>query len=46
MTKTAAQTEQVEMQGEFMDKLADLILKTYAKSNSVTKEDIYYIRWG
>ena len=43
MTKTPSQTEQIEMQGEFMDKLGDLILKTYGASNNVTKDDIFFI---
>ena len=43
VTKTPSQTEQIEMQGEFMDKLGDLILKTYGASNNVTKDDIFFI---
>ena len=43
VTKTAAQTEQIEMQGEFIGQLPDLILKTFGKSNSVTKDDIFFI---
>lgn len=43
VTKTATQTEQIEMQGDFLHPLAELIFKTYAKTNNVTKDDIFYI---
>ncbi|GAX83379.1 hypothetical protein CEUSTIGMA_g10804.t1 [Chlamydomonas eustigma] len=43
VTKTASLTEQIEMQGEFMDKLPDLILKTYGSSHNITKDDIFFI---
>jgi hypothetical protein len=32
------------LQGEFVDKLADLIMKTYGASNSIAKGDIYFIQ--
>jgi hypothetical protein len=31
------------LQGEFVDKLAELIVKTYGASNSISKGDIYHI---
>jgi len=43
VTKTPSLVEQIEMQGEFMDKLAELIIKTYGASNGVTKENIFYV---
>jgi translation initiation factor 1 (eIF-1/SUI1) len=43
VTKTASLTELIEMQGEFMDKLPDLILKTYGSSHNITKCDIFFI---
>lgn len=32
------------LQGEFVDKLAELIMKTYGASNSIAKADIYFIQ--
>jgi density-regulated protein DRP1 len=43
VTKTATLTEQIEMQGDFLHQLAELILKNYAKTNNVTKDDIFFI---
>jgi len=31
-------------QGEFVDKLAELVIKTYGASNSISKGDIYMIQ--
>lgn len=33
-----------QTQGEFVDKLAELIIKTYGASNSISKPDIYFIQ--
>lgn len=41
--KTPSGTEQIDMQGDFLHQLPDLILKNYGKSNSIAKEDIYYV---
>jgi hypothetical protein len=35
---------QKKPQGEFVDKLAELIIKTYGASNSISKPDIYFIQ--
>ncbi len=43
LPSSCAAREQIEMQGEFMDKLADLIIKTYGQSNNVTKDDVFFI---
>lgn len=40
VTKTAAATEQIEMQGDFTFQLPDLLVKLYGKSNNVTLDDI------
>lgn len=44
VTKSATGTEQIDMQGEFVDKLAELVIKTYGTSNNITKSDIYFIQ--
>eukprot|EP00878_Enallax_costatus_P001516 GHUV01001667.1.p1 GENE.GHUV01001667.1~~GHUV01001667.1.p1 ORF type:complete len:212 (+),score=42.79 GHUV01001667.1:114-749(+) len=44
VTKTATGTEQIDMQGEFVDKLAELVIKTYGTSNNITKSDVYCIQ--
>jgi len=31
------------LQGDFLDKLAELIVKTYGPSNNIHKEDVYFI---
>lgn len=33
-----------QQQGEFVGKLADLVLKTYGASNAIAKSDIYFIQ--
>lgn len=43
VVKTPSQTEQIEMQGDFLDKIPDLILKNFGASHKVTKEDIFYV---
>mmetsp|Transcript_11180 Transcript_11180/g.20232 ORF Transcript_11180/g.20232 Transcript_11180/m.20232 type:complete len:180 (-) Transcript_11180:1214-1753(-) len=43
VTKTPAGTEQIEMQGDFLHQLAELILKLYGNSNKITKDDVFYI---
>lgn len=44
VVKNAAGAEQIDMQGEFVDKLAELILKTYAASHALAKSDIYMVQ--
>lgn len=44
VTKSATGTEQIDMQGEFVDKLAELIIKTYGTSNNISKSDVYFIQ--
>lgn len=44
VTKNATGTEQIDMQGEFVDKLAELIIKTYGTSNKISKGDVYMIQ--
>lgn len=44
VTKTASGGEQVDMQGEFVGKLAELVVKTYGASNGITKKDIYVVQ--
>lgn len=40
----AAPPTHTQTQGEFVDKLAELIIKTYGASNSISKPDIYFIQ--
>lgn len=44
VVKDATGAQQIDMQGEFVDKLAELIIKTYGASNSISKPDIYFIQ--
>eukprot|EP00879_Flechtneria_rotunda_P000989 GHRR01001123.1.p1 GENE.GHRR01001123.1~~GHRR01001123.1.p1 ORF type:complete len:183 (+),score=65.81 GHRR01001123.1:148-696(+) len=44
VTKSATGTEQIDMQGEFVDKLAELVVKQYGSSNNIGKGDIYMIQ--
>jgi density-regulated protein DRP1 len=44
VTKNAEGKEQIDMQGDFMDSLADLILRNYGNSHGITKGDIYFIQ--
>jgi hypothetical protein len=32
------------LQGEFVDKLAELVIKTYGSSNKISKSDVYFIQ--
>ena len=43
VTKTASLVELIEMQGDFLHELPDLILKNFGKSNNVTKDDVFYV---
>ena len=43
VVKTADGKEQIDMQGDFLGKLAELIVKEYGKKNAITKGDIYFI---
>ncbi|KAL6747867.1 translation initiation factor SUI1 [Haematococcus lacustris] len=43
VVKSATGTEQIDMQGDFLHPLAELLVKTYGKSNAMTKETIYYM---
>lgn len=41
--KTPSQTEQIEMQGDYLQQIPDLIIKNYATSHGVKQEDIFYV---
>jgi density-regulated protein DRP1 len=41
--KTPSQTEQIEMQGDYLQQIPDLIIKNYAASHGVKQEDIFYM---
>lgn len=43
VTKLASGGEQIEMQGDFVDQLAELIIKQFGSSHSIDKADIYHI---
>lgn len=43
VSKTADGKEQIDMQGDFVGPLAELILKTYGASNNITKAHIYHV---
>ena len=43
VVKTASGTEQIDMQGEFVNPLAELLLKTYGASHKLAKRDLFYI---
>ena len=43
VVKTASGTEQIDMQGEFVQPLADVLLKTYGASHKLGKPDLYYV---
>ncbi len=42
ITKNPMEKEQIEVQGDFLEKAADLIIKQY-KDKGITKKDIYFI---
>ncbi|WIA31051.1 hypothetical protein OEZ86_001081 [Tetradesmus obliquus] len=44
VVKNATGTEQIDMQGEFVDKLAELVIKTYGSSHKIGKGDVYFIQ--
>lgn len=43
VVKNPSLVEQIEIQGDFVDKVAELMLKTYEKSHQVNKDVIYVI---
>ena len=43
VVKNPSLVEQIEIQGDFVDKVAELMLKTYEKSHQVNKEVIYVV---
>ncbi|KAG2434404.1 hypothetical protein HYH02_012416 [Chlamydomonas schloesseri] len=40
VVKTASGTEQIEMQGDFLQQIPELLLKNY---KNITKEDVFYV---
>ena len=43
VTKTATGTEQIEMQGDFLDKIPELVVKNYGTSHSVSRDSVYIV---
>ena len=43
ITKTPTDQDQVEVQGDFLEKAAELIVKQYGKEHGIAKGDIYHI---
>ena len=43
ITKSPTEKDQIDVQGDFLDKAADFILKTYSKEKGIQKSDIYII---
>jgi density-regulated protein len=43
VTKSPTEKDQIDIQGDCLDKLPELILKTWGKTGDVTKADIYFI---
>ncbi|KAL0030070.1 hypothetical protein WJX79_004923 [Trebouxia sp. C0005] len=43
ITKSPTEKDQIDVQGDFLDKAADFILKTYSKDKGIQKSDIYII---
>mmetsp|Transcript_16966 Transcript_16966/g.29009 ORF Transcript_16966/g.29009 Transcript_16966/m.29009 type:complete len:199 (+) Transcript_16966:139-735(+) len=43
VTKNAAGSDQIDMQGDFKDALVDLVLRQYGTSHGIGKDAIYYI---
>lgn len=43
VVKNAAGAEQIDMQGDFLQQLPDLILKTFGQAHHISKGDIYFI---
>mmetsp|Transcript_30413 Transcript_30413/g.72355 ORF Transcript_30413/g.72355 Transcript_30413/m.72355 type:complete len:181 (+) Transcript_30413:92-634(+) len=43
VVKTASGKEQIDIQGDCLDQLAELILKQYGKDNGITRKDIFFM---
>jgi translation initiation factor 1 (eIF-1/SUI1) len=43
VTKAADGKEQIDIQGDFLSQVAELIIKNYGKANSIAKSDVYFI---
>ncbi len=43
VTKASDGKEQIDIQGDFLSQVAELIIKNYGKSNNITKGDVYFI---
>ncbi|KAK9829014.1 hypothetical protein WJX72_003411 [[Myrmecia] bisecta] len=43
ITKSPMEKDQIDVQGDFLDKAAELIVKTWGKEKGISKKDIYYI---
>ena len=43
ITKSATEKDQIDVQGDFLEKAADFIIKTYSKDKGIKKSDIYFI---
>lgn len=43
VVKNAGGTEEIDIQGDFIGQVAELIVKTYGAKNSIAKGDIYFI---
>eukprot|EP00955_Chlamydomonas_euryale_P088947 364426-Chlamydomonas_euryale.AAC.13 len=45
VVKTPSLTEQIEMQGDYLRQIPDVLLKNYSKTHEIGKEDIFYVGW-
>jgi density-regulated protein DRP1 len=43
VTKAADGKEQIDIQGDFLSQVAELMIKNYGKSNGIAKSDVYFI---
>lgn len=43
VTKNASEKEQIEIQGDVLEGLVDLVLKQYGTSGGIKKRDIYFM---
>lgn len=43
ITKNPMEKDQIDVQGDFLDQAAELILKTYGKTNSISKGNIFIL---
>lgn len=43
VVKSASGTEQIDMQGDFIHQLSELLVKSYGTSHGLSKSDIYWI---